>query len=214
MTDARIRRADVRSKTMLSQGEKLCSHCHASKSLDRFEIVIRKDKKSRFSSWCKDCAIVMRRDRRQQEYYHLRPEDSEEIVEYQLRRCAICKEPMTSFKRLLATDHDHKTGLIRGKLCWFCNKIIAIAKDNPDRLLAAAVYLVSPPAVIALGGPCYGLPGRAGTKKQRKLAKKLKQNPVEHSFEFQNATDWLEQKIIDARIRTSSLLKVSRKEAA
>lgn len=35
-------------------------------------------------------------------------------------------------------------------------------------------YLLKPPATAALGSPRYGLPGRVGTKKRRKLIAKLR----------------------------------------
>jgi len=37
-------------------------------------------------------------------------------------------------------------------------------------------YLKNPPATQALGAPRHGLPGRVGTKKQRKLYKKMLKN--------------------------------------
>ncbi len=36
--------------------------------------------------------------------------------------CAICKRPRTEFKNNLSVDHNHKTGKIRGLLCFYCNK--------------------------------------------------------------------------------------------
>jgi hypothetical protein len=59
--------------------------------------------------------------------------------------CAICGRPETSARRgalrLLAVDHNHLTGAIRGLLCMSCNQGIGIFGDNPGRLEAAAIYL-------------------------------------------------------------------------
>lgn len=38
-------------------------------------------------------------------------------------------------------DHCHKTGKIRGVLCHPCNKLLGMAKDNPQVLRFAADYL-------------------------------------------------------------------------
>jgi hypothetical protein len=36
--------------------------------------------------------------------------------------CAICKSPESRFKNRLAVDHNHKSGKVRGLLCYRCNK--------------------------------------------------------------------------------------------
>lgn len=38
-------------------------------------------------------------------------------------------------------DHDHKTGVVRGLLCWNCNVAIGKLDDNPDTVLNAYKYL-------------------------------------------------------------------------
>lgn len=55
-------------------------------------------------------------------------------------RCAVCGEPPT--RRRLDVDHDHKTGAVRGLLCSDCNIALGKFRDDPDRLRAAADYLV------------------------------------------------------------------------
>ena len=56
--------------------------------------------------------------------------------------CFICgRAPVT---RRLNVDHDHKTGRIRGLLCFFCNYGLAMFKDSPSRLERAAEYLRNP----------------------------------------------------------------------
>lgn len=55
--------------------------------------------------------------------------------------CAIC--PNTPKVRRLHIDHDHKTGKVRGLLCFPCNRFILGAGVRPERLRAAADYLES-----------------------------------------------------------------------
>lgn len=37
-------------------------------------------------------------------------------------KCAICEKPRTAFKNSLSVDHNHRTGKIRGLLCFKCNR--------------------------------------------------------------------------------------------
>lgn len=69
------------------------------------------------------------------------------------------------------TDHSHSSGLVRGRLDFRLNKamgyIDAFAKDNSSEILRKlAYYAENPPAVIALGGPRYGLIGKAQRKRK------------------------------------------------
>ena len=56
-------------------------------------------------------------------------------------KCAICGTPPGS--KRLALDHCHATGTARKLLCSNCNTALGLFKDNPDRLKAAAEYLLS-----------------------------------------------------------------------
>ena len=103
-------------------------------------------------------------------YFNLTLEELQKIIDYQNGCCAMCGRPVPIRPNL---DHRHADGLIRGILCWLCNRLLGMAHDNPELFKQGIAYLADPPAVRALGTPHYGLPGRIGTKAQRKLAKKL-----------------------------------------
>ena len=56
--------------------------------------------------------------------------------------CAVCRSPDSGRKTgHWCTDHDHKTGRVRGILCTGCNTAIGHAKDDPLRLRLLAEYL-------------------------------------------------------------------------
>lgn len=82
-------------------------------------------------------------------------------------KCAICGKLWESHQRKYHVDHDHKTGLIRGLLCWSCNLKLD-ERVTPEWLDRAAKYLRNPPAVQALGEKVYGRKGRVGSRRGKK----------------------------------------------
>jgi hypothetical protein len=54
--------------------------------------------------------------------------------------CAICETPMMN-NREPHVDHCHRTGAVRGLLCFACNLMIANAKESRERLLKGIEYL-------------------------------------------------------------------------
>jgi hypothetical protein len=60
----------------------------------------------------------------------------DEMVKQQNGMCALCDRPPT------CVDHDHKTGRIRGLLCFKCNTRLA-ALDDEEWKKRAEVYIVS-----------------------------------------------------------------------
>lgn len=72
-------------------------------------------------------------------------DDFMSLMDSQLGLCAICHGEMdrgqTSNKRL-NIDHDHKTGKVRGLLCFRCNTGIGSLNDDPKVLASAIRYLM------------------------------------------------------------------------
>lgn len=48
------------------------------------------------------------------------------LYQIQQGRCGICNKHSTDLKRQLDVDHNHKTGIVRGLLCRYCNVGIGI----------------------------------------------------------------------------------------
>lgn len=77
--------------------------------------------------------------------YNLSLNEYQKLLKKQNGVCAICKEKEISiFKgtiRMLAVDHDHRTGKVRGLLCGHCNHGLGNFKDNIKLFKNAIKYL-------------------------------------------------------------------------
>jgi hypothetical protein len=87
-----------------------------------------------------------------QKYYGITEQEWYSIFHSQDNRCSICccEDPG---KKGWSTDHDHKTGKVRGILCSSCNNGLGRFKDNPDSLKRAAEYLLKFEASLCLDLP-------------------------------------------------------------
>lgn len=112
-------------------------------------------------------------DLRMRRNYGLSLAEYNKVLVFQSNGCAICKRDRKEFKNRFAIDHCHTTGLLRGLLCWGCNKALGVFRDNLARLKEAAKYLESPPVTNVFGTEKYTAPGRVGSKKRAKLLRAL-----------------------------------------
>lgn len=88
--------------------------------------------------------------------------------------CAICAKPPGG-KLPLNVDHDHKSGLVRGLLCWKCNhRLLGGSGDDPVLFRAAAEYLERPPSLRTIGQVIA--PPKPKRKRRRKTITKKKEN--------------------------------------
>jgi len=83
--------------------------------------------------------------------------DKLEMLSKQENRCAACgttnhENPRFSKENNSGwiVDHDHRTGLIRGILCWRCNVSLGYVQDSVERLRGLASYLENNAAVNTL----------------------------------------------------------------
>lgn len=73
--------------------------------------------------------------------YGITVADREAMFNLQGGVCAICGGKANGRNSSLHVDHCHTTNQVRGLLCFSCNQLIGLAKDDPVRLDSAAAYL-------------------------------------------------------------------------
>lgn len=151
---------------------KACTKCGELKPLDQFSrnARIRRDG---LNAWCKPCHAEYHKawkrnrwsnlsvDERREEnrkwalktLYGITVEQYDERLAQQDGGCAICGRPDGGQReRPLYVDHDHATGAVRGLLCAKCNSALGYLDDDPNRLLAAAAYLLSKEDILGKVG--------------------------------------------------------------
>lgn len=74
--------------------------------------------------------------------FGITPDEYDRMLEAQGNVCAICNAPCATGRRL-AVDHDHRTGAIRGLLCFRCNVVLGKFDDDLDLFASATTYLRS-----------------------------------------------------------------------
>jgi hypothetical protein len=76
--------------------------------------------------------------------YHITEDQFHNLIESQDGKCAICQRDIVQVTNMNAqVDHNHKTGEVRGVLCFNCNNGLGKFKDNPELLQSAIRYLNS-----------------------------------------------------------------------
>jgi hypothetical protein len=136
---------------------KTCTKCKTEKSLSSF--YVDKHAPDKHSYVCKNCEAAYHRQYRanhldrekevQLLFNHgLTMQQWNELFVKQNGLCAICgnwlrlpENGLGKGNGLVHTDHDHRTGKIRGLLCGKCNMGIGLFKDSVDILRSASEYL-------------------------------------------------------------------------
>lgn len=126
------------------EGERSCKDCGNS-----FEPLVHR---SYLSNYCQDCRLVKRKSYyenkkdyylEQNRKYHLgkkygiNQKDYDNMIIAQNERCSICYKVMENPH----IDHCHRTGKIRGLLCFHCNSALGQFEDDIERIERAANYL-------------------------------------------------------------------------
>ncbi len=129
----------ARREKLESENTKYCSGCKQIKSLCEFDFDAKGRKTA--GSFCLQCT----REKHYKRNYGITINDYEELLKQQDSKCAICGtiDPGKS-RDYFCVDHDHskKKDSVRGLLCDNCNRVLGVFDDNPERLVAAAGYLL------------------------------------------------------------------------
>lgn len=133
---------------------KKCRTCKQSKSLKDFHK--HKSCKQGVRPDCKEClqednrvksAIyrknnpIKRRCTMYKSKYGISLQKYNEMLTSQNKKCKICKTLDPGPKNVFAVDHCHKTGEVRGLLCYLCNMGLGSFRDNINTLKNAIKYL-------------------------------------------------------------------------
>lgn len=103
---------------------------------------------------CKTCKAVKGREGHLKRQYGMTEAERDAMVAAQKGLCVICLRAPA-----VHVDHSHKTGKVRGVLCFNCNSAIGKLGDDPDAVRRAAAYLEGnawKPTLVAPG--VYRLP--------------------------------------------------------
>lgn len=107
---------------------------------DQYREKYEKPASKRYYEKNRKVVLDRRREHMLKTLYGMSSADYDALLDKQEGRCAICREECATGK-MLAVDHCHSTGKVRGLLCARCNRGIGNFDDSPARLRKAAKYL-------------------------------------------------------------------------
>lgn len=122
----------------------LRASCRSCDKVDNHNWYYTKGGKEYYQKWRKHNPEILAKTGRKSNLkrnYGITPEDYDVLLEAQNGCCGICGRHQTEFKKRLATDHNHKTGYIRGLLCNKCNPGIGAFGEDVNILQRAIDYL-------------------------------------------------------------------------
>jgi hypothetical protein len=145
-----------------------CPRCGERKPLADFPKKGRYRHGAERYGYCRPCHAAYQRVHKLRNIFGITPEEYDEMFEAQGGVCAICGRPPA--KTRLSVDHDHKSGQVRGLVCWICNRALGMVTDDPERLRRMIAYLLEPPAVAVIGER-FGRKGRTTNKAPKRRKK-------------------------------------------
>ena len=132
------RRAQAGSK----RETRVCRRCGVEKSLQDFYKNKDKNRKQPYFLDCKPCHKAKCRDWELKKKYGIDRSEYNSLWDKQSGKCRICQCLLgRSTKTVPHVDHCHKTGEVRGLLCFQCNAGLGMFRDSPTVLEAAMAYI-------------------------------------------------------------------------
>jgi len=136
---------EVRVARDVPPGQRYCPDCDSTKPLGDFPL--NRADSTGYANYCKPChnargkALKQRLHGGWREYllrhrYGIGQADVDELLAAQGGVCAICGAADPKH-----VDHDHRTGRVRGILCFNCNGGLGQFRDSPEFLAGAITYL-------------------------------------------------------------------------
>ncbi|MFG3283609.1 endonuclease VII domain-containing protein [Streptomyces sp. NPDC048111] len=142
----------VREKVDVPPGCKECRSCGEVKPHSEWHRNVTAS--DGLSTRCKACRAIEGRAGHLKRQYGITEDDRDRMIAVQKGLCVICLSVPA-----VHVDHCHKTGRVRGVLCFNCNSAIGKLGDDPDTVRRAAAYLEGnswKPTLVAPG--VYQLP--------------------------------------------------------
>jgi hypothetical protein len=110
--------------------------------------------------------------------YHITLDFFNRLREFQDYKCGICRRHEIMFRTGMAVDHNHKTGEVRGLLCWSCNRLLGRFFDDNQLLVNMAYYVQHLPVVTLHGASIYTAPHRVGSAVRAKALAQMNGLPT------------------------------------
>jgi len=125
----------VRERVLAPEGHKYCPGCREISPLSNWHC--NAAARDGYASYCKNCRKLQGEESHLRRMFGITIEERDALFAEQEGVCAICRH--RSIKHI---DHNHATDDIRGGLCGPCNMGLGQFEDDPERLIAAARYLM------------------------------------------------------------------------
>jgi hypothetical protein len=137
---------------------KTCSKCNITKDISRFSK--HPTASDGYRTQCKNCQFSRQSEHRRRtgywrgdngrkeqlkKKYKISIQQYEEMLASQRGVCALCGSADRKSKYgHFSIDHCHKTGRIRGLLCYRCNTILGVLGDDEESIWRVLLYVANP----------------------------------------------------------------------